>query len=126
MGRHPQADCCERYGLGGTKRGQPDVLGTTEGLQSYQIGRTIESWDRAHGQHHEQWQAGSVQGTHNCQGQPPGTRIHPVYIFEAQDEWALGSPAAQQLDQQRLTALVASLAFKCRSERRLREASTEQ
>src|SRR5262249_58318438 len=110
-GRHPQTDGGERHSLGGAKRSQPDVLGTTEGLQSYQLGGTLEPWDRAHGQHHEQWQTDSVQGTGNCQDQPPGTRINPVYIIEDQDERALGSPAAQQLDQQRLTALVAALGF---------------
>src|SRR5262249_22233282 len=73
-----------------------------------------------------QWQTDSVQGTGNCQDQPPGTRINPVYIIEDQDERALGSPAAQQLDQQRLTALVAALGFKRRGEGRLRKAGTEQ
>ena len=126
MGRHPQANGRERHGFSGAKRGQRDVLSTDEGLQSYQLGGTLEPWDRAHGQHHEQWQAGSVQCARNCQSQPPGTRINPVCILEDQDERALGSPAAQQLDQQRLTALVAALGFKRRSEGRLREAGTEQ
>jgi hypothetical protein len=80
------------------------VLSTVEGRQSYQFGGTLEPWDRAHGQYHEQWQASSVQCTRNCQGESPGTRINPVCILEEQDERALGSPAAQQLDQERLTA----------------------
>ncbi|HLB78434.1 MAG TPA: hypothetical protein VJO72_15495, partial [Candidatus Dormibacteraeota bacterium] len=49
-----------------------------------------------------------------------------MYIIEEQDERALGSPAAQQLDQQRLTALIAALGFKCRGAGRFREAGTEQ
>src|SRR5262249_15140075 len=116
----------ERRSLGGAKRRQPDVLGTTEGLQSYQLGGALEPWDWAHGQHHEQWQADRGQCTGNCQDQPPGTRINPVDISEDHDERALDSPAAQQLDQQRLTALIAALGFKRRSEGRLRKAGTEQ
>src|SRR4029434_16726 len=126
MRQQPQANCRKRRGFSGAKRGQRDVLSTVEGLQSYQLGGTLELWDRSHGHYHEQWQAGRVQCPRNCQGQPPGTRINPVCIVEKQDEGALGRPAAQYLNQQRLTALVTALSFKRRSEGRLREAGTEQ
>src|SRR4029453_5481427 len=126
MPQQPQANWRKRRSFSGAKRGQRDVLSTVEGLQSYQLGGTLELWDRSHGQYHEQWQAGRVQCPRNCQGQPPGTRINPMCIVEKQDEGALGTPPAQELKQQRLTALVAPLSFKRCSKGRLREAGTEQ